>query len=115
MSVEFNIHMIVIISFGIGSLLLFAILIKYIHSRAALVSWKVRYGQNSSSGKTSNPYSGSGNVPSGHHRPALPRRNIYDSWLAVRFTVAFVALGYVFFFFFFFLLIPTFNSFHISH
>ncbi|EGO59743.1 hypothetical protein NEUTE1DRAFT_121491 [Neurospora tetrasperma FGSC 2508] len=80
----------VILSFGIGSLLLLAVLIKYIHSRAALVSWKVRYGQNSS--KTTNPYSGSGNVPSGH-RPALPRRNIYDSWLAVRFTVAFVALG----------------------
>ncbi|EAA33395.2 hypothetical protein GE21DRAFT_6482 [Neurospora crassa] len=82
---------IMVISFGIGSLLLFAILIKYIHSRAALVSWKVRYGQNSS--KTTNPYSGSGNVPSGHRPSALPRRNIYDSWLAVRFTVAFVALG----------------------
>lgn len=82
----------VIVSFAIGSLLLLAILIKYIHSRAVLMSWNVRYGQNST--QTTNPYSGNGSMPSGP-RPTIPRRNIYDSWLAVRFTVAFVALGYV--------------------
>lgn len=82
---------IMIVSFGIGSLLLLAILIKYIHSRAALMSWNVRYGQNSSTQNT-NPYSGTGSMPSGS-RPGIARRNIYDSWLAVRFTVAFVALG----------------------
>ncbi|CCC06717.1 hypothetical protein SMACR_00744 [Sordaria macrospora] len=81
---------IMIVSFAIGSLLLLAILIKYIHSRAVLMSWNVRYGQNST--QTTNPYSGNGSMPSGP-RPTIPRRNIYDSWLAVRFTVAFVALG----------------------
>ncbi|KAK1783133.1 hypothetical protein QBC45DRAFT_400866 [Copromyces sp. CBS 386.78] len=81
---------IMIVSFGIGSLLLLAILIKYIHSRAALMSWDVRYGQNST--QNTNPYSGDGSMPSGPW-PAITRRNIYDSWLAVRFTVAFVALG----------------------
>lgn len=84
----------VIVSFGLGSLLLLAILIKYIHSRAALMSWNVRYGQNSST-QSNNPYSGTGSMPSGS-RPGIPRKNIYDSWLAVRFTVAFVALGYAF-------------------
>ncbi|KAJ4416235.1 hypothetical protein N0V85_002359 [Neurospora sp. IMI 360204] len=82
---------IMIVSFGIGSLLLVAVLIKYIHSRAVLKSWNVRYGQDSS--QTTNPYSGNGSIPSGPRPLAIPRRNIYDSWLAVRFTIAFVALG----------------------
>ncbi|KAK3398222.1 hypothetical protein B0T20DRAFT_202777 [Sordaria brevicollis] len=82
---------IMIVSFGVGSLLLLAILIKYIHTRAALMSWNVRYGQNSSA-QSNNPYSGTGSMPSGS-RPGIQHKNIYDSWLAVRFTVAFVALG----------------------
>ncbi|KAK3688069.1 hypothetical protein B0T22DRAFT_360418, partial [Podospora appendiculata] len=79
---------ILILSFLFGSVLLLGILVKYIHSRTALLSWKVQYGQHS--GGTlpmSEARSQPGNVQSS------PRRSIYDSWLVVRFTIAFVVLG----------------------
>lgn len=69
-----------------GAFILLAVLIKYIHSKRALVSFKVRYGQRS---KEAGGTGGS----SSHPRPNNTK-TIYDKWLVVRFTIAFVALGY---------------------
>ncbi|KAK4125499.1 hypothetical protein N657DRAFT_268457 [Parathielavia appendiculata] len=71
--------------FALGSILLLAILGRYVHSRITLASFKVRYGR-STSGGTNGTRSGTGNA-----RPK--RKSIYDKWLVLRFTVAFIALS----------------------
>lgn len=50
------------------------------------MSWNVRYGQGSST-------EASASRASTLHHPT--RQNIYDKWLVVRFTIAFIALGCV--------------------
>lgn len=74
-------------------MVLFAILARYFHSRITLASWDVRYGQFSGSG-TNGTRSG---TRSGAPAAAPPprRKLIYDNWLVLRFTVAFIALRYV--------------------
>lgn len=68
-----------------GAFLLLAILIKYIHAKKALVSWKVRYGQ---------PSKGTATTSLNASYPmARNQSTIYDNWLVVRFSIAFVALG----------------------
>lgn len=69
-----------------SGVLLIVILVKYIHTRRNLLSWNVRYGQRSNSTKSSDTLvfdSGS----------ETRRRSIYDRWLVVRFSIAFVALA----------------------
>ena len=87
-----------IFCFAGGAILLIAILGKYIHARLSLVvSWKVRYGQQSE-GETNNTGTQS-SAPALARRPSIatPRqqKSIYDRWLLLRFTIAFIALGYV--------------------
>ncbi|KAM7198593.1 hypothetical protein V8F20_006123 [Naviculisporaceae sp. PSN 640] len=65
-----------------GAFVLLAILIKYIHTKRSLVSFKVRYGQRSREAT-----GGSSSYP------RTQTKTIYDNWLVVRFTIAFVALG----------------------
>ncbi|GAB1316708.1 hypothetical protein MFIFM68171_06918 [Madurella fahalii] len=78
---------IMIACFAAGSLVLFAILARYFRSRITLASWNVRYGQFSGTG-TNGTRSGT------PHAPPVPRRKvIYDNWLILRFTVAFIALS----------------------
>ena len=84
--------------FAAGALLLVGILARYLHSRMTLASWNVPYGQGNSSGTngtrsgtTATWHGTSGTNP----RPVLPRRNIYDRWLVLRFSVAFAALRYL--------------------
>ncbi|EFQ27695.1 hypothetical protein CGRA01v4_02907 [Colletotrichum graminicola] len=67
-------------------LLLIIILAKYIYTRRNLMSWKVQYGQQSNKSASSNPLVFSG--PNWKRR-----RSIYDNWLVVRFTIAFVAIA----------------------
>lgn len=78
-------HRIVAVFFSliIGCLLLMTILIKYVHTRWQLRNWDVQYGQSVQSW-TSDP-----------KLDATPpkRDTIYDSWLMIRFTIAFVLLG----------------------
>ncbi len=79
--------------FAAGAIMLVGILARYLHSRMTLASWNVPYGQTNSS-VTNGTRSGttwrgtSGTTP----RPVLARRNIYDRWLVMRFSVAFAAL-----------------------
>jgi len=73
------------ICLGSGSLLLLAILCRYIHTRRQIATWNVRYGEHSSAGTNTAATSSSG--------PTLPRQGIHDRWLVIRFSIAFVALG----------------------
>lgn len=64
-------------------MLLIIILIKYIHTRRQLQNWDVPYGQSAQSWP-----------PDLKLDATLPQRDsIYDSWLMIRFTIAFVFLG----------------------
>ncbi|KAK0714975.1 hypothetical protein B0H67DRAFT_644774 [Lasiosphaeris hirsuta] len=82
---------VMILSFGVGCILLLAILGKYIYARIALVTWNVRHGQSGGDTETSASRSKSG--PARPKLPQQPRKNIYDRWLVLRFTIAFIALG----------------------
>ncbi|KAF6842057.1 glycoside hydrolase [Colletotrichum plurivorum] len=69
-----------------SGVLLIVILAKYVHTRRNLLSWNVRYGQRSDSTKSSDTLvidTSTGNR----------RQSIYDRWLVVRFSIAFVALA----------------------
>lgn len=71
------------ISLSIGSLLLIAILIKYIYTRHRLISWNTRYLFSRRSGETD-----------GHILDILDgHQSIYDRWLVLRFSIAFVVLA----------------------
>ncbi|KAK4246537.1 hypothetical protein C7999DRAFT_15333 [Corynascus novoguineensis] len=71
--------------FAAGSLVLLAILCRYLHSRLTLASWSVGYGRQQPSGQ-------GGTNGTRYGRP-MPRRTIYDRWLVLRFSVAFCALS----------------------
>ncbi|KAI1659177.1 hypothetical protein F4813DRAFT_354093 [Daldinia decipiens] len=76
----------IMISLTIGSILLIAILIKYIYTRRRLVSWNAHYlfsrRSQEAGGEIINV------LDRGDHR-----QSIYDRWLLLRFTIAFAVLG----------------------
>ncbi|KAI0130915.1 hypothetical protein F4814DRAFT_148647 [Daldinia grandis] len=76
----------IMISLTIGSILLIAILIKYIYTRRRLVSWNAQY-----------LFSRRSQEAGGEIINVLDRGNgrqsIYDRWLVLRFSIAFVVLG----------------------
>lgn len=78
--------------FALGSFLLLAILIRYLHSRITLASWNVRYGQATSGTPSGTNGTRSGNRPGTAQAPRPLKRTIYDKWLVLRFSVAFAAL-----------------------
>ncbi|KAK4647238.1 uncharacterized protein QC761_123630 [Podospora bellae-mahoneyi] len=83
---------IMIACFLAGSLILLSILGKYIHSRVMVLSWDVRYGRSTNTGGGTSD--GTNPTSSSQPKPPLPKRkNIYDRWLVLRFTVAFIALS----------------------
>lgn len=73
------------VSLTIGSVLLIAILIKYIYTRHRLVSWNARYlfsrRSRESGGDINVLEQGDG------------RQSIYDRWLVLRFSIGFVVLA----------------------
>ncbi|WQF80216.1 hypothetical protein CDEST_05230 [Colletotrichum destructivum] len=69
-----------------SGVLLIVILIKYVYTRRNLLSWNVRYGQRSNSTKSSDTLVFDSNN-------GRRRGSIYDRWLVVRFSIAFVALA----------------------
>ncbi|KAH8677573.1 hypothetical protein BX600DRAFT_131645 [Xylariales sp. PMI_506] len=77
-------------SLSVGAVLMLTILGKYIHTRRAFLSWNVQYGKSSNTKQQSQQ--------AGNHYTSAPRStkkssSIYDRWLMVRFTIAFVMLG----------------------
>ncbi|KAK0617836.1 hypothetical protein B0T17DRAFT_311884 [Bombardia bombarda] len=84
---------IMISSFTFGCILLVGILVKYIYTRRALLSWNVRYGQRSRATHSKNGSVSLSAAGGSTQHTSTYQRNIYDNWLVVRFTVAFIALG----------------------
>lgn len=82
----------VMISLAIGSGLMIAVLIRYVRTRQKFTQWSP---PNWNSGTTSQ---GGGTAATGSqdssHRNISGRRGLYDRWLMVRFTIAFVSLAY---------------------
>jgi len=78
--------------FALGMLLLFGILIRYMHSRLTLASWNVRYGQATSGTRSGTNGTRSATRPGTAQAPRPLKRTIYDKWLVLRFSVAFAAL-----------------------
>lgn len=82
---------VVMISLAIGSGLMIAVLIRYVRTRQKFTQWSP---PNWNSGSTSQ----GGTEPTGSqdssHRNLSGRRGLYDRWLMVRFTIAFVSLAY---------------------
>ncbi|KAI2632715.1 hypothetical protein GGS26DRAFT_89713 [Hypomontagnella submonticulosa] len=76
----------IMISLTVGSILLIAILIKYIYTRHRLVSWNTRYLFSRSS-------RGAGGEIINVLDRGDGRQSIYDRWLVLRFSIAFVVLG----------------------
>jgi hypothetical protein len=73
----------VLASLTVGGVLLFVILARYIYTRRQLLVFRVGYGKNTTVSQRT-----------GTHTPLeTPRRSIYDRWLMLRFSVAFVMLG----------------------
>ncbi|TDZ25643.1 hypothetical protein Cob_v000832 [Colletotrichum orbiculare MAFF 240422] len=72
---------------GSGALLI-VILVKYMHTRKNLLSWNVRYGQRSDSTKNSDT-----TLVIDANAGRRSTRSIYDRWLVVRFSIAFVSLA----------------------
>ncbi|SPO01563.1 uncharacterized protein DNG_04236 [Cephalotrichum gorgonifer] len=77
----------ILIAIGIiGAMcLLLSIMVKYIHSKITLQSWFLPYGSRSTARLTDND---SYAVP-------VPKRNIYDRWLLLRFCIAFAAMRWL--------------------
>ncbi|WYZ45328.1 hypothetical protein EsH8_VIII_000644 [Colletotrichum jinshuiense] len=69
-----------------SGVLLIVILFKYVHTRRNLLSWNVQYGQQSNSTKSSDTLVFDSSA-------GTRRKSIYDRWLVVRFSIAFVALA----------------------
>lgn len=78
-------------SLSVGTILLLAILARYISTRAE-TSWRVHYGSRSVVDKN-DPHAG--NLASQHSLGNVPlhKKSIYDNWLVVRFTLAFAGLS----------------------
>ncbi|KAI0133291.1 hypothetical protein F4776DRAFT_664053 [Hypoxylon sp. NC0597] len=76
----------IMISLTVGSILLIAILIKYVYTRHQLVSWNARYLFSRRSQETG------GEIINVLDR-GDGRQSIYDRWLVLRFSIAFVVLA----------------------
>jgi hypothetical protein len=74
-----------------GALVLLIILVKYVHIRRELLSWNVQYGQHTSDGASLSTTTNNDRISVGI--TSERRKNIYDQWLVVRFTITFFMLS----------------------
>lgn len=90
-------HLIVGLSLAVGIVLLLAILVRYVSTRAE-VGWHVQYADRS----TFDTMAGAefhghpaGTLPTSSDYASQPlhQKSIYDNWLVVRFTLAFAGLA----------------------
>ena len=82
---------VVMISLAIGSGLMIAVLIRYVRTRQKFTQWSP---PNWNSGSTSQGGTELTGSQDSSHRNLSGRRGLYDRWLMVRFTIAFVSLAY---------------------
>ncbi|KAL1860245.1 hypothetical protein Daus18300_009299 [Diaporthe australafricana] len=78
------------ISLAIGSGLMIAVLIRYVRTRQKFTQWSP---PNWNSGTTSQGGTVATGSQDSSHRNLSGRRGLYDRWLMVRFTIAFVSLA----------------------
>lgn len=76
------------ISLATGSGLMIAVLIRYIHTRQRFTHWNPPKFQSTTNSEA-------GTTTASSQRNKGGRRGLYDRWLMVRFTIAFVLLAYV--------------------
>lgn len=86
------------ISLAIGSGLMIAVTIRYIQSRQKFTQWSPPNFNSNTSGSeagTGGSLSGtqSSSRPSNNKATSMGRKGLYDRWLMVRFTIAFVLLA----------------------
>lgn len=79
------------ISLAIGSALMIAVLIRYVRTRQKFTQWSP---PNWNSGTTSQGGTEPTDSQNSSHRNLSGSRGLYDRWLMVRFTIAFVSLAY---------------------
>ncbi|KAF3020517.1 hypothetical protein E8E14_002812 [Neopestalotiopsis sp. 37M] len=87
-----------IVSCAGGAIFLLMILVRYVQSRSNFGTWTVGYGRDldTTDTDTRRSYNPHASSTGGTHRPGGRRRGargIYDKWLIIRFTIAFVALA----------------------
>lgn len=63
-------------------ILLLSIIGKYVHTKINVASWNFPYGSASARRLTEND----------GYQVSVPKRSIYDRWLLLRFTIAFLAM-----------------------
>lgn len=80
----------VMISLAIGSGLMIAVLIRYVRTRQKFTQWAP---PDWNSGSTSQGGTVATGSQDSSHRNLSGRRGLYDRWLMVRFTIAFVSLA----------------------
>lgn len=78
------------ISLAIGSGLMIAVLIRYVRTRQKFTQWSP---PDWNSGSTSQGGTVATGSQDSSHRNLSGRRGLYDRWLMVRFTIAFVSLA----------------------
>ncbi|KAL2288629.1 hypothetical protein FJTKL_03325 [Diaporthe vaccinii] len=78
------------ISLAIGSGLMIAVLIRYVRTRQKFTQWSP---PDWNSGSTSQGGTAATGSQDSSHRKLSGRRGLYDRWLMVRFTIAFVSLA----------------------
>lgn len=78
------------ISLAIGSGLMIAVLIRYVRTRQKFTQWSPPDWNSGSTSQGGTAVTGS---QDSSHRNLSGRRGLYDRWLMVRFTIAFVSLA----------------------
>ncbi|KAI0012794.1 hypothetical protein F4779DRAFT_566871 [Xylariaceae sp. FL0662B] len=81
----------IFVSLSLGGILLLAILGKYIHTRRKLLSWHVNYGNDASTSRRTERLDSFATATTSEDKQA--KGSIYDRWLLVRFSIAFVVIG----------------------
>lgn len=83
------------ISLAIGSSLMIAVTVKYVQARKKFTQWSPPKYNNSSANSGSQIGGGASTHSSSQRVSTAGQRGLYDRWLMVRFTIAFVLLAYV--------------------
>ncbi|POS73590.1 hypothetical protein DHEL01_v208027 [Diaporthe helianthi] len=80
------------LSLAIGSGLMIAVLIRYVRTRQKFTQWSPPNWNSGSTSQGGTEPTLAGSQDSSHRKPS-GRRGLYDRWLMVRFTIAFIALA----------------------
>jgi hypothetical protein len=86
------------LSLAISSITMIAILVRYVQSRKRISNWTPQDSGTAVTETTTATIQTTATEETGKNKTIQKRQGLYDRWLMVRFTVAFVVLAYVFLF-----------------